>query len=182
MKCGVLLLRRRVLAVQVTGGGGIGMSVAPGRRRNGIHRHMPTDVSRLARSLRFDVVVSLIETREMRLMGCMALGETVEAEGMVWVHFPIRDKWVPTPGMSKKLLSRVVYPVARWVSQGKRVLVHCNGGKGRTGLVVAAVLLCMGECRTLAQATSRMRAAREGMLRNPLQRLYLRHLIWHRVL
>ena len=53
-----------------------------------------------------------------------------------------------------------------------RVIIHCNGGKRRSALVAAAVLIGLGVSQSAAVAG--VRAARAGSLRNPLQILFLR--------
>jgi len=54
-------------------------------------------------------------------------------------------------------------------------LVHCNGGRGRTGLVVAACIYNLGY--TIDQSINMVRTARTGMLRNPAQELFLRSVV-----
>jgi len=51
------------------------------------------------------------------------------------------------------------------------MLVHCNGGKGRTGLLIVACLKHLGISQT--DATNKIRKARPGMLHNPAQQAYL---------
>jgi protein-tyrosine phosphatase len=49
------------------------------------------------------------------------------------IHFPIIDKWIPDD------LLAMIKCVLEMVSQVKRqriMLVHCNGGKGRTGMLL----------------------------------------------
>ena len=58
------------------------------------------------------------------------------------------------------------------IENGWRVVVHCNGGKGRSALVTAAVLIGLGVRYKAAVAC--VRAARPGSLRNPLQLWFLR--------
>lgn len=155
------------------GAGIIGMSAAPGRWP----RSLAGDVAHLAQVLRFDVVVTLMEDRELEYEGLSDVGSQVAAAGMDWFQFPMRDKWIPLDTAS--FLSKLVRPMCAWLREGKRVLVHCHGGKGRTGTAVAAVLLTsVGDenTETLGQAIERMRASRPGMLKNPWQQLYLRHL------
>jgi protein-tyrosine phosphatase len=59
------------------------------------------------------------------------------------------------------------------LGDGRRVAVHCNGGKGRTGTLAVAVLFALGSSITAGVAA--VRAARPGTIRNPLQILWLRH-------
>ena len=58
---------------------------------------------------------------------------------MRWIHYPkFRDKWIPD---DEEEFLKLIELVARDVLDGKRVLIHCNGGKGRTGTLVAALLM-----------------------------------------
>lgn len=161
------------------GNASLGMSRAPGRKRKGDQRDLGSDIDFLCQEHGFDVVVTLLEDRELRVMECVDMGKVVESKGIQWVHFPMRDKWIPSD--TAAFLSRVVQPIANWVGEGKRVLVHCNGGKGRTGVVVSSVLMTSSalgneRCKTFPEAVQRMRACRPGMLKNPLQRFYMWHL------
>ena len=76
------------------GSGALGMSAAPGRKRKRDQRDLLQDVRRIA-ELRFDAVVTLMEPRELRVMECEQLGAALGAQGVEWLHFPIRDKWIP---------------------------------------------------------------------------------------
>jgi len=53
----------------------------------------------------------------------------------------------------------------------KKILIHCNGGKGRTATVVVCCLIVSGS--PVNQAIERVRKARSGTLRNPLQIFYV---------
>lgn len=55
------------------------------------------------------------------------------------LHFEVRDKWIPD--RTSSFVQQLVLPLAAALMEGKKVLVHCNGGKGRTGTAVAAVLM-----------------------------------------
>eukprot|EP00929_Paragymnodinium_shiwhaense_P032007 TRINITY_DN17814_c0_g1_i1.p1 TRINITY_DN17814_c0_g1~~TRINITY_DN17814_c0_g1_i1.p1 ORF type:complete len:294 (+),score=53.07 TRINITY_DN17814_c0_g1_i1:242-1123(+) len=159
--------------------GVIGMSMSPGRKRGRSQRNLGQDLLRVRNEYEFDVVVTLLEDRELQVMKCEDMGEKLKEMGMSWLHFPIRDKWIPSD--SRKFMTEAVLPVVAMLAQGKRVLVHCNGGKGRTGTLVAAVLLTGRDSRLkvdgLSQAVRVMRGSRPGMLKNPLQQMYLMHLL-----
>ncbi len=82
---------------------------------------------------------------------------------------------------------------------GKTVVVHCNGGKGRSATVIVATLIALGQtisnaikiiqrfhfftcifCRDASTQTHEARPnykitrVRKGTIRNPLQQAYLR--------
>ena len=59
----------------------------------------------------------------------------------------------------------------------KVILVHCFGGKGRTGLLVVTILLAAGA--TLPEAIFAIRKARKGTIMNPLQLMYLQWVAHH---
>ena len=156
----------------LSAGGEILMSHAPGRRTRQSHRSLSSDVSRVKHHYDVDVVVTLLSLTELESMSCESMGACVEAEGMVWMYLNLRDKWVPWN--SQAYLSELVLPLTGYLRSGSRVLIHCNGGKGRTGMLVAALLMTSaGGRQTLRGAISSMRRVRAGMLRNPLQQLFL---------
>merc|ERR1711977_352085 len=84
-------------------------------------------------------------------------------------HLPIKDKRRPHGTRAfDELIARLV---AR-INDDMRVIIHCNGGKHRSALVAAAVLIGLGVSQSAAVAG--VRAARPGSLRNPLQIWFLR--------
>ncbi len=64
-------------------------------------------------------------------------------------------------------LIRLVEQIIERIREGKVIVVHCNGGKGRTGLVVVATLCGLG--MSVDDAVKATRAARPGMIQNPAQ-------------
>merc|ERR1711977_406021 len=83
-------------------------------------------------------------------------------------HLPITDKRRPHDTRAfDELIARLVDRI----NENMRVVIHCNGGKGRSALVAAAVLI--GLKVPYAKAVACVRAARSGSLRNPLQLWFL---------
>lgn len=81
-------------------------------------------------------VVSLMEADEIRAK-CPGLHETLRRHGLEVIHFPIHDYGVPGDldafhGLLADLQARL--------ARGQDVLVHCNGGLGRTAVVLAGLL------------------------------------------
>ncbi|MBV9668413.1 MAG: dual specificity protein phosphatase family protein [Nitrososphaeraceae archaeon] len=59
-------------------------------------------------------------------------------EGKIdYFHLSIEDYGAP----SLEELYNVVNHISRQIDDGKRVMVHCSGGKGRTGTILAAYLI-----------------------------------------
>jgi len=84
-------------------------------------------------------------------------------------RLPIQDKRRPHDTRAfDELIARLVDRI----NNDFRVVIHCNGGKGRSALVAAAVLI--GLKVPYAKAVTCVRAARSGSLRNPLQLWFLR--------
>lgn len=68
--------------------------------------------------------------------------EVAEAQKIRFFHFPIRDQHAPDHLRDLLLICRCVQQgLAQARGQRGGVLVHCLGGKGRTALVLAAVLM-----------------------------------------
>ena len=55
-----------------------------------------------------------------------------------------------------------IYKLLDYVKQKKKIVVHCNGGKGRTGLIVVSILVAMGV--EIDKAIKYIRSERKGMI------------------
>jgi len=115
------------------------------------------------------VFVTLVRHLELVDIGIPNLFEEVEKRGMESIHFPIKDKWVPD---SMDQLILLVDAIITRLRQGKTVVVHCNGGKGRSGTVAVAALVGLG--RKVEHSIDIVRRSRSGTIRNPLQIAYVK--------
>ncbi|HEY7835148.1 MAG TPA: dual specificity protein phosphatase family protein [Ktedonobacterales bacterium] len=66
--------------------------------------------------------------------------EALARQGFVSRHVPVRDMTAPAPEQLEEALEFIDQQRAR----GRRVLVHCLVGQGRTGTVLAAYLIRAG--------------------------------------
>jgi len=82
----------------------------------------------------FGVVIDLRETADSRYV------DFLKAHGIEYVNFKIPDRY----GASPEALSQIVALIGEEVGKGKKVLVHCNLGRGRSALAVAAYLVSQG--------------------------------------
>jgi len=147
--------------------GVIGMGILPGRQKGRCVRSVADDVNRLAQVHKINVICSVVEDGEIVNSD---LCSAVPAAGIELLRLPVRDKWVPA---SMQSFHAFVHTIAQRLVKGDRVFVHCNGGKGRTGLTVCSTLLLLGEASGVVDSIRKCRQARPGTIYNPLQILYL---------
>jgi protein-tyrosine phosphatase/nicotinamidase-related amidase len=128
--------------------GQLGLTLCPGRRDRG--RDLQRDLDDLV-AAGVSTVVTLVTHTELEWAGVPTLGSAVQARGLRWRHAPIPDQGVPTVAEAQAL----VQAVRAELRAGRRVLLHCMGGLGRTGLVAACVLVAEGVAPQAAIAAVR---------------------------
>ncbi|WP_375751879.1 phosphatase [Vibrio sp. HN007] len=88
-------------------------------------------------------IVTALDKEEMEKVGVAALPEMTEALGMTWFNQPIEDD--QAPGEEFDARWEVISPkVQEMLKQGGKVVLHCLGGSGRTGILAAHILLEQG--------------------------------------
>ena len=101
------------------------------------------------------------------------LGDAVPATGLRWFHLPIVD--TQAPDESFEVRWHESGPQLRAIlADGGRVLLHCRGGLGRTGVVAARLMMEFGV--PVEDAVSTVREARPGTIETSVQERYLRDL------
>jgi protein-tyrosine phosphatase len=100
------------------------------------------------------IVVSMTTEAEMEHLGASHLGHDVQEHGARWMHLPIEDFGAPTTAIEAKWLS-VSRAALAALRGGGRVLVHCRGGCGRSGMVALRLMIESGEAPDLALARLR---------------------------
>lgn len=103
------------------------------------------------------LVISLTSDAEMASVGAETLGADLRAMGCRWVHMPIQDFGTPDMAFLAEW-SSVSDDACRALAGGGRVLVHCRGGCGRSGMIALRLMLELGE--TPEAALARLRALR----------------------
>ncbi len=113
-----------------------------------------------------DIVVSMTEQFEMDAAMSGDLGERLTAIGLTWLHMPIRD--FGTPDETLTAAWHVVFGELHGCLDGKgAVLLHCRGGKGRSGMLALRLLIERGE--EPDEALKRLRAVRPGAVETQSQ-------------
>lgn len=116
-----------------------------------------------------DMVLSMTEMAEMEALGAGPLGTELTAAGIAWHHLPIRDFGAP-PDAVKAAWPEVSTQARSLLAQGGKVLAHCRGGCGRSGMVLLRLMVELGEAPEAALA--RLRVVRPCAVETKAQRLW----------
>jgi protein-tyrosine phosphatase len=143
-----------------TSAGAIGLCPLPGR-----FSPLADDLAAIA-AWHPSIVISLTEAAEMAANGADGLGEALADKGIAWAHFPVRDFSIPTEERLEDwaALSRQLHA---FIGQRGRVLLHCFGGQGRSGMIALRLLVERGEAADAA--LQRIRAVRPGAIETEAQ-------------
>ena len=135
----------------------IGLSGLPGARfrRKEVARNLKDDLDLIVKE-KVAHVFCLVTSRELRQFKVKRLVEAFGRVGLAYTHFPVEDGLIP--GMEDLL--PVLDNARELVEAGKRILVCCFGGFGRTGLFVAALQMTLNEAVTPERAIEYLRSVR----------------------
>ena len=94
--------------------------------------------------------------------------ERLRSFGIASRHFPIVDMGVPALAPTARLCGEM----EKRIKGGVGVAVHCHAGLGRTGTVLAALLIWQHQ--SAADAIARVRGIIDGAIQSPAQMAFLR--------
>jgi ADP-ribosylglycohydrolase len=158
--------------------GVIGLTFCPGKKQRGAlsgdwDRDLVVDLEAI-KSSGAEALVTLMETDELTAVRVPVteLGEKAASLGLEWHHLPIRDVDAPDERF-EDLWTYSGLRLRNLLVQGKKVVVHCLGGLGRTGTIAARLLVEFGANPDAAIRT--VRAARTGAIETRKQEDYVKH-------
>ncbi len=163
-----------ISVIRFPGGGQVGMTHCPGRN------HIDALGRRWNRELAADLasveawgagaLVSLVEAHELAWLGVPDLAIRIRRSRLDWYHLPIRDMCAPDDDFARAW-TKYGGPILRSLRDEKKIVVHCAGGLGRTGTVVARLLVDFG--MPPAEAIEAVRRARPGAIESTAQENHL---------
>jgi len=160
------------------GRGRVGLSIAPGKHQRGAYsgidwkRDLATDLDQLRKDdpdLSADVIVSLLEPAEYDALNIGAYHDEVRRRGFELLELNIRDAGVPK---SHAAVADLVTAVDSRVRDGKRVVIHCAGGIGRSGVIGGCLLVRQG--LTTDEVFAALRVRSDKCPETEPQRQYIR--------
>jgi len=152
----------------------IGISACPGRhhldsRGHQRQRNLTTDLNALD-AWGAQALISLVEVEEFSHLGVPDFAAAVRSTGLIWYHLPIADRGIPGAAFRAawKQHGPGIVPV---LEQGARMVVHCAGGLGRSGMIAAKLLTACGMAPD--EAISQVRKVRPGAIETREQENYV---------
>ncbi len=103
------------------------------------------------------LVISMTPLAELARNGAAGLPDDLAAAGTRWRHLPVADFGAPGRDV-QAAWPAVQVLVLEILAQGNRVLVHCHGGCGRSGMAVLRLMIAAGEAP--GAALTRLRLVR----------------------
>jgi len=163
--------------IQTLLGGQIGLTHCPGRcsldaAGKQWDRDLAQDVAAL-KDFKISVVVSLLAQQELQHHGAGDIEVLLSQAQIGWYQFPISDFGTPSVEVTKRWTQTVPY-LLQHLKEGKKMLIHCAAGYGRTGMMTAALLVAMGV--DPEKAIALVRTARPGTIETPEQEAFIRNL------
>ncbi len=103
------------------------------------------------------LVLSMTTDREMARNGAEGLGSDLRIAGVTWMHLPVPDFGAPSDEIAARWheTSDLAHRVT---AGGGRVLAHCYGGCGRSGMALLRLMTEAGEAPKAA--LTRLRSVR----------------------
>lgn len=129
------------------------LAIAPMPGRGG---HYAEDLAHL-RDWQPALVISMTSLPEMVRHGASDLGADLQDAGTRWAHVPVTDFGVPSTSEEDTWHEASRAALAA-LQGGGRVLIHCAGGCGRSGMAALRLMIESGEAADAALA--RLRAVR----------------------
>jgi hypothetical protein len=145
------------------GDGWLGISPIPGR--SGLYQRDLTAILHWGA----DLVLTMTTGMELERVGAASLGKDLGAAGVNWRHLPIPDFGAPPPETAA-LWPEVSVLAHGVLGEGGRVLAHCYGGCGRSGMALMRLMVEAGE--EADDALERLRDVRPCAVEGEAQRAW----------
>lgn len=169
----------QIPAVAPPGGGKIGMALCPGKRQPHAatgpwHRDLSVDMAAI-RLFGTSLLVTLMEASELDQANVPAdvMRAAAEQLGIAWMHLPIVDFQAPSRTF-EDVWPRHSAAIRELLANGQNIVLHCRGGRGRSGMMAARLLVDFGF--PPEKAIAAVRAVNPLAMETEVQESYIRSL------
>lgn len=115
----------------------LGLTILPGRKD--FSRNIDEDIKEIKKQ-NIDVIIPLITKDELEKYGVSDLLVKYKENGFEVKHLPINDQKTP----SKEEVNELVNFISIKFKENKKIMIHCVGGLGRSGMIAACYLKSIG--------------------------------------
>jgi len=155
--------------------GRIGLTFCPGkvqvRALSGAWmRSLSTDLGAV-RDWGATALLNLLTWQEMLALEVGNLPQAVHAAGLAYHHLQIKDGEIPDEA-GERAWEQIGRELRGRIKAGQKILIHCKGGLGRTGIMAARLLVEFGTAPS--EALRSIRHARPGAIESSRQEEYVR--------
>lgn len=88
-----------------------------------------------------DILVSLLEHSELAELELLHEPSICDELSIKFISFPIKDRSIPT---NKKDFRTLAGQLNNELEHGRKIVIHCRMGIGRTGMLAAGILMQQG--------------------------------------
>ena len=118
-----------------------------------------------------NTILSLVEDSEFeKLCDKKNFVRSIYAKNLKWTHMPIEDLKAPDRQFNEKWETTKVL-LKNDLIEGKNIVIHCMGGKGRSGTIAAVLLIEFGEDNK--KAIEIVREKRKGAIETEEQEKFI---------
>lgn len=115
----------------------IGLTILPGRKD--FSRNIDEDIKEIKKQ-DINVIIPLITKDEMEKYGVSNLLNKYEENCFEIKYLPINDQKIP----SKEEVIDLINFISQKIKENKKIMIHCVGGLGRSGMIAACYLKSIG--------------------------------------
>lgn len=154
--------------LKASGGGALLLTPCPGTKETNIDVALQDLKAGGAKAL-----LTLMTTDELSANQVEDLAECCRATGIEWFHLPVEDDSAPASSFQVSW-DQARDRIFQLLDDDKAVAIHCKGGSGRTGLIVAQILVERGV--TVEEAIEQVQTLRPRAIRHAIHIDYINRL------